>query len=116
MILRTDAQILDTVSAKRRDAQAKGETIQPFLIVIGSIDELIVESIFVIIDELTIPCINISVALDLLLKAHYVFQLQYSAKCDNVFHFIERYFYDVCEEGEPCEPSVLALISDFDRM
>lgn len=115
VMLQTEAQILDTVCAKRRIAQANGDKIQPFMIVIGSLEDLMIHSIFIIIDELTIPCNNVSAAVDMLLKAHYVFQLQYSPKCDYVYHFIERYFYNVCEENEPCEPSVLSLISDFDR-
>lgn len=114
-ILQTEAQILDTTSKKHRDAKAKGDTIQPYMIVIGSLEERKVESSYIIIDELTIPCNNMSTAIDLLLKSHYVFQLEYSPKCVNVYHFIERYFYNICDETEPCDASVLALISDFRR-
>lgn len=105
---------METVQERRRMAKQSKTTVQPFIIVIGSIQQP--KSFFVILDNLTLKCRSMFAAIDLHFKLHSVFHLQYAMPCESVMHFIQHFFYGIAYPEEREDSSAITLITDFRRL
>lgn len=89
----------------------KNLNMQPFLIAVGSIDEI--EHFFVILGTAKYRFESIVMAIDFCLKLHFVLNLNYSPFCCQLWTFIQKYFFQIKTKYDVTYTSVTAALSDL---
>lgn len=109
----TEAKVTEAVTERRKVAAQRKETVQPFIVAVGSLSEI--KAVFVTFDNLLVKCRSISAAVDLCFKLHSVFHLEYAKECESVMKFIQTYFYEIRYAKDKLESRVRTFISDLNR-
>lgn len=103
--INTVAQLLEIVQKKKAFYQKMGFTLQPFLAFC-----VVTKQYIVCIDEYFYTFETFLVALDVLFKVFFVFELKYPIECTKFWQFVQTYFYNI----PPCsDVDVKLLISDL---
>uniref|UniRef100_A0A8D8I830 (northern house mosquito) hypothetical protein n=3 Tax=Culex pipiens complex TaxID=518105 RepID=A0A8D8I830_CULPI len=110
-IIPTEATLTETIETTRKKAQDRQTTVQPFIVAVGSIENI--KKYFVVFDDLLLPCSRAIEAVDIHYKLHDVFNLLYAAECQTVLHFTQKFFYGQQYEEDSIRPHVEELISDI---
>ncbi|XP_062552649.1 uncharacterized protein LOC134217837 isoform X2 [Armigeres subalbatus] len=113
-LLETEAKVMECVSKRRQEALAAKTTVQPYVIVVGTVEE--VRSFFVVLDELLFKCNSMVAAIDLQFKLHTAFHLNYAMECESVMQFLQLFFYDIAYPGDRFDANVTALATDCKRL
>ncbi|XP_029347666.1 uncharacterized protein LOC107882231 isoform X2 [Acyrthosiphon pisum] len=91
--------------------KSNNNPIQPCLLIVGTI--LNPTQILVYFDDVKYKFFSIIKALDICFKIFHVFNIEYPLESQNVWLFIQRYFYDVkLKFDKPC-PLVYQIISEL---
>lgn len=79
---------------KRRDAaKARKERVQPYLLFVGSYNQ--VSSSYIVVDELKFPVENPLAAVDLTFKIFWAANLKYPQDCVTLWLFLQRAVYQI---------------------
>ena len=65
------------------------------------------------IEQATYTFKNVAKAIDVVFKAHWVFNLEYQYECRNIFTFLQLFFYELESVADNVSGKVRALISDL---
>ncbi|XP_036335974.1 uncharacterized protein LOC118746249 isoform X2 [Rhagoletis pomonella] len=84
-------------------------TIQPFLIVVGSVNDL--NSFFIYFDSTLYKFSTFLESLDVCFKIFQVFSLSYPEGCELVWIFIQKYFFDITTKFDCKSSNVVSLIN-----
>ncbi|XP_071629107.1 uncharacterized protein [Temnothorax longispinosus] len=100
---------------KRENAAKLKETVQPYIIVVGS-QFTAVETIYIIIDDVMYKMENILKAVDILYKVFQVLNVKYPTGCEQVWLFIQKYVYGRTTKWDKNDKSVMNLIDELERV
>lgn len=87
------------INDQREIAFLRKYPLQPFLCVIGNLEETI-NSIFVVIDKIQYQCDTVLNALDLLFKIFHVFNAEYPPPSEHIWFLIQRGIYKIITEHD----------------
>lgn len=100
---------------KIAEKEAKNnKSMNPFIIYFEN-DDGNIYKFFVCINLLIYETCNITTALDVLMKAYFVFDLQYPQETVNVLTFIQHFFFQIYLDTDISSSFIMSLIVDVDR-
>lgn len=108
--------LIDEERRTRHDTyKTLGITVQPYVVVVGSLKNIIGR--YVIIDDLIYELPNICSAVDTCFKIIWALNLKYAGECLPIWQFLQKALYDIPKAEdfkEKMSGSVVALLSDCD--
>jgi len=92
-------ELKTTQRQKIASALNLGITVQPFVVVVGNINEADSSmQYYTIIDDVHFLLETLLKAIDLCFKLFHVLNLEYSPQAQQVWHFFEHYFFDISDK------------------
>lgn len=86
-------------------------TLQPYVIAVGSLEE--VTHFFVVLNDIKYKFQSIVMAIDFCFKLFFVLNLKYSVFCDQIWTFIQKYFYQISTKFDVNSTAVIAALTDL---
>ncbi|XP_032689892.1 uncharacterized protein LOC116853124 [Odontomachus brunneus] len=107
---------LEIVKRRRREnANKLKETLQPYIIAIGS-QLTAIEAFYIIIDDIMYKMENVLKAVDILYKIFQVLNVKYPPACEQIWLFIQKYIYERTTKWDKYSKSVMTLIDNLNRL
>lgn len=94
MHIKTAADIERTKRQKIDFMYNRGQTVQPYVIIVGSSLNNITSS-YVILNDNVYNCMSVLDALDFCFKAHHIFDAKYSFECHHIWYLIQWLVYEI---------------------
>jgi len=110
--VKSDAEILETVTRRREKLAAFGQTLQPFIVIVGpAIDEI--SSYLVIVDNTYYRLNTIIAAVDCCFKVILTLNAEYPSESALIWYFIQKRFYNITTPWDKNYTTVNAFLSDI---
>lgn len=97
-------------TSKIENALKFGLTLQPYIVIVGSTE------IFTVVNNIYFKLETPLKALDICFKTFFSLNIHYPAESEQVWFFIQKYFYDIHLKSDKNILSVQALISDLSNI
>ncbi|CAI6368496.1 unnamed protein product [Macrosiphum euphorbiae] len=110
--VKSDAEILETVTRRREKLRTFGQTLQPFIVIVGpTINEI--SSYLVIVDNTYYRLNTIIAAVDCCFKVILTLNAEYPTESALIWCFIQKGFYNITTPWDKNFTVVNALLSDI---
>lgn len=98
------------VSDKRKKCEILQRTLQPFIIIEGETISKI-NNFYIYFDNIYLKLNTFVQCVDACFKIFQVFSLKYPVECDQVWTFLQQYFYNILTTHDKNSPQIFNLIS-----
>lgn len=106
--------IKTTHEQKVNRAFACGLTVQPYVAIVGNLeDQNSILSYYTVIDDIYYKLETPIKALDICFKSFHTFNLKYPQEAEQVWFFIQDYFFELTDEHKKKYVGVQSLIKDL---
>lgn len=110
--MKSDAEILETVTRRREKLRTFGQTLQPFIVIVGpTINEI--SSYLVIVDNTYYRLNTIIAAVDCCFKVILSLNAEYPSESALIWCFIQKGFYNIITPWDKNFTIGNALLSDI---
>lgn len=107
---------LERVKRQRRERYAKlKETVQPYIIAVGS-ELTTAKEFYIIIDDILYKFENVLRAVDITYKIFQVLHIKYPSACEQIWLFLQKYVYGYTTKWDKHDKSVMNLIDKLQRI
>lgn len=96
---------LEEVNAKLKVLQLQSRNIQPRLLIVGELTNII--SVSVYFDNTTYPFLTVIDAFDVLFKIFFVLNLQFPEESDLFYNFVQSFFFEIPTSKKCTKISIL---------
>lgn len=90
-----------------------GERLQPYMIFVETDSQ--VTSFYVIINKFYYRVESALKAIDICFKSFFVFNLKYPIQCEQIWYFIQKYFYEIITKFDKNVQSVNSIVNDLNN-
>lgn len=106
-----EADIQREIEAIKIEHAKYGLTLQPSIVVVGTIDAI--EKVFIVANNIKLECQSFLRAIDSVFKFYMVMDCHYNAECQQVWEFLQIYLYNIKTKHDKKQKCVLNLIHEF---
>lgn len=111
MFRQNKSYIHSTIDLKKKAYIANNWKLQPLIIVVGE-EKTILKEFFIYVNDKLFEFENFLKALSVLFQMHQVLMIQYAPQCIQVWHFIEKFFYEIEISGK-ISSALVELFTDL---